>query len=249
MTTQLIPSAVPATMTSREIAELTGKRHSDVLRDIDNLLESLNADLRYGFKTSSYVSGEPPREYRMFAMDRDSSYCLVAGYDANARMRIIKRWQELETQTATVTRLNPHERERLMIAREAYKTAKLFGFEGNMAILSAENYVRNTMGGGVLASMGATHLLADDRGKVYTPTDLGQLMNPPLTAVKFNQLLESFGLQKKELGSWLPTDEAIGLFEWADTGKKHSTGTPVKQLRWFKTVLERLTPSRQKEAA
>lgn len=147
-------------------------------------------------------------------------------------------------------KLSPSERERLMIAREAYKTAKLFGFDGNMAILSAENYVRNALGGsGVLAHMGATHLLADERGKVYTPTDLGQLMNPPMSAIKFNLALEVAGLQKKELGGWLPTDEAQGLFEWADTGKKHSNGTPVKQLRWFKTVLDRLMSGGIKEAA
>ena len=83
-------------MTSREIAELTGKRHDHVLRDIDNLLKTLSPELGNGFKSSTYVSGDPPREYRQFELDRDSTYCLVAGYDANVRMKIIKRWQELE---------------------------------------------------------------------------------------------------------------------------------------------------------
>lgn len=87
------------TMTSREIAELTGKRHCDVLRDIDSLLETLNADLRLGFKTSTYKDSSG-KENRQFEMDRDSSYCVVAGYDANSRMRIIKRWQELEAANA-----------------------------------------------------------------------------------------------------------------------------------------------------
>lgn len=100
MNTQLIPIAPSTTMSSREIAELTGKLHNNVLRDIDNLLETLNSELSSGFKSSTYISGTPPREYRLFLMDRDSSYCLMAGYDANARMRIIKRWQELETQPA-----------------------------------------------------------------------------------------------------------------------------------------------------
>ena len=88
-------SSSTLTMTSREIAELTSKRHADVLRDIDRLLESLNADLRLGFKTSTYKDSTG-KENRQFEMDRDSTFCVVAGYDANARMRIIKRWQELE---------------------------------------------------------------------------------------------------------------------------------------------------------
>lgn len=240
MSTLATLSSTPATMTSRDVAELTGKRHSDVLRDIDNLLESLNEELRSGFKSSTYKDSTG-KGNRMFIMDRDSTYCLVAGYDANARMRIIKRWQELEEQTsAQPPKLSREERYRLGVYRDAVKTARMMGFNENMALLSADNYCKNTLGIGVLAHMGATHLLADPRGKVYTPTELGQLVNPPMSAVKFNLALEAAGLQRKEMGTWMPCDAAEGLFEWADTGKKHSLGTPVKQLRWFKDVLGRL---------
>lgn len=92
-------SSAPVSMSSREIAELTGKAHAHVLRDIDKLIESLNPDLVSGFQSSTYKD-TTGKENRMFVMDRDSTYCLVAGYDANARMRIIKRWQELEAQPA-----------------------------------------------------------------------------------------------------------------------------------------------------
>jgi phage regulator Rha-like protein len=90
-------------MTSREIADLTSKRHRDVLRDIDKLVESLSADLRLGFKPSTYKDSSG-KENRQFDLDRDSSICLVSGYDANARMRIIKRWQELEAKAGTLPR-------------------------------------------------------------------------------------------------------------------------------------------------
>jgi len=94
--TNSLPATNIVTMTSREVAELTGKLHKHVLRDIDVLIETLSPELVFGFKSTTYVSGDPPREYRMFVMDRDSTLCLMAGYDANARMRIVKRWQELE---------------------------------------------------------------------------------------------------------------------------------------------------------
>lgn len=240
MSTLATLSSTPATMTSREIAELIGKRHDHVLRDIDGILKTLSPDLGKGFKSSTYKDATG-KENRMFIMDRDSTYCLVAGYDANARMRIIKRWQELEEQTsAQPPKLSREERYRLGVYRDAVKTARMMGFNENMALLSADNYCKNTLGIGVLAHMGATHLLADPRGKVYTPTELGQLVNPPMSAVKFNLALEAAGLQRKEMGTWMPCDAAEGLFEWADTGKKHSLGTPVKQLRWFKDVLDRL---------
>jgi anti-repressor protein len=101
MATNIVPAnfgSATLSMTSREIAELTGKRHDNVLRDIDNLLETLPSELSSGFHSNTYESGDPPRPYRQFVLDRDSAYCLVAGYDAPSRMRIIKRWQELESQ-------------------------------------------------------------------------------------------------------------------------------------------------------
>jgi len=88
------------TMTSREVAELTGKRHDNVLRDINNLISTLSSELSLGFKSSTYRDSTG-KENRQYVMDRDSTYCLVTGYDANARMRIIKRWQELEVKTQT----------------------------------------------------------------------------------------------------------------------------------------------------
>jgi len=103
MATNIVPAILTSdtvSMTSREIAELTGKRHDHVLRDIDTLVGTLPPDLGSGFKSGTYESGDPPRPYRQFILDRDSTYCLVAGYDAVARMRIIKRWQDLEARTA-----------------------------------------------------------------------------------------------------------------------------------------------------
>ena len=86
-------------MSSVEVAELTSKRHDHVLRDIDVLLKTLSPDLGSGYKSTTYKDSTG-RKNRMYEMDKDATICLVAGYDANARMRIIKRWQELELEVA-----------------------------------------------------------------------------------------------------------------------------------------------------
>jgi len=132
------------------------------------------------------------------------------------------------------------ERELQALARETMRTLKTFGIVGNAAVISTDNYCRNLCGRSLLAALDATHLLADPRGRTYTPTELGKMCTPPLSAIKLNFELERAGLQKRDMGEWMPTDKATHLCEWLDTGKRHSSGAPVKQLRWFKQVLGHL---------
>lgn len=101
MMNALTTASMPITMSSREIAELTGKRHADVMRDIRIMMDALkqNADLRSVCISSTYV-GENEQRYPQYELDKDTSLTLLLGYDAVARMKVVKRWQELEAQVA-----------------------------------------------------------------------------------------------------------------------------------------------------
>lgn len=89
-------------MTSREIAELTGKEHKNVIRDIRDLLTSLY-DLKDGSDLSheeiqGVTTEKDTRGYlTLISLDKDHTLTLLSGYDAKARFKIVKRWQELET--------------------------------------------------------------------------------------------------------------------------------------------------------
>lgn len=88
------------TMTSREIAELTNKEHSNVMRDIRNLHWDLQKDASLGefiFESSSYLS-EQNKEMPMFLLTKKETLLLVSGYNAVLRAKIINRWEELEIQ-------------------------------------------------------------------------------------------------------------------------------------------------------
>jgi hypothetical protein len=118
-------TATQPSMTSREIAELTGKRHDNVLRDSDARLDALPSELRNGFKPSTDASGKPTRAYRQYDLDRDATVCRMAGYDAVARMKIIKRGQALESGEATPAfkaqpkRIRSQRRDKRILARAA----------------------------------------------------------------------------------------------------------------------------------
>lgn len=136
-------------MTSREIAEMAGKQHKHVLRDIDNLLKSLSPELGAGF--SMTYEGDPANGYRYYVMDRDSTYCLVAGYDANTRMKIIKRWQELEVkQPAELTREQilvmalESERERMRLAQVIEEQRPMVEFHDEVSKTADEMTIAET---------------------------------------------------------------------------------------------------------
>jgi phage antirepressor YoqD-like protein len=80
-------------MSSREIAELTGKRHPDVKRDIQTMVTALNEDV------SSFARiylDTMKRNQTEYLLDREHTDCLLTGYSAPMRMKVIRRWHELE---------------------------------------------------------------------------------------------------------------------------------------------------------
>lgn len=87
---------VKETMTSKDIAEIIDKRHSDVLRDIRNLIEQLENDNERNFALVEYTDSKGEKR-PMYELSKKGCLCLASGYDANLRMKIINRWEELET--------------------------------------------------------------------------------------------------------------------------------------------------------
>ncbi len=95
-----LPVMKSLTMSSREIAELTGKQHKNVLRDIDNMLDSTGSKLSRYVRSTTYVDnkGETRRQYEL---DFRATMLVISGYNYDLRLRIIDRWQELEEQAAS----------------------------------------------------------------------------------------------------------------------------------------------------
>lgn len=84
------------TMSSREIAELTGKQHFHVKRDIESMLNELKLDAS---KFGDIYFDSMNREQTEYRLDKDHTECLLTGYSAVLRMKVIKRWKELEAQS------------------------------------------------------------------------------------------------------------------------------------------------------
>lgn len=85
------------TMSSREIAELTGKDHKNVLTDIRKMLEDLDL---HSAEFSAQYKDATGRALPVFNLPKRESIILVSGYNIKMRAAIIDRWQELESQAA-----------------------------------------------------------------------------------------------------------------------------------------------------
>ena len=94
------------TMSSREIAELSGKQHGHVCRDV----EALNATyekmglskIGEGYYTHPNTGSQQHRE---FLLTKEQCIDLVTGYNAELRIKINRRWAELEGKNRELSRM------------------------------------------------------------------------------------------------------------------------------------------------
>ena len=83
------------TMSSREIAKLTGKAHKHVLADIRSMLKDLEIDWA---DCSAQYQDSTGRSLPCFNLNRELTDTLLTGYSAKMRLAVIRRWHELEQQ-------------------------------------------------------------------------------------------------------------------------------------------------------
>jgi phage antirepressor YoqD-like protein len=110
-------------MSSREIADLTGKRHPDVKRNIQTMAADLKEDVSKFARI--YLDGMN-RKQTEYLLDREHTYCLLTGYSAPLRMAVVRRWRELDEQAAP--RIPANYAEALQLAADqAKETQRLLG--------------------------------------------------------------------------------------------------------------------------
>ena len=97
-----------STMSSLEIAELIGKQHKHVIRDIEKIISELATEPRFGLSELSTelkiqlseYKDKTGRKLKCYNLDRESALLLTSGYDVHLRLKIIRRLDELESGTA-----------------------------------------------------------------------------------------------------------------------------------------------------
>ncbi len=127
------------TMSSLEIAQLTGKEHKDVMRDIRVMLEALGIDIRAqncAVIETSYKAGTG-KAYPMYLLNEELTLTLTSGYSIIQRNAIIKEWQAHRRGGMTPTVQQPAELSRkdlLLMALKSEEEKERLQFERDEAI-------------------------------------------------------------------------------------------------------------------
>lgn len=198
------------TMSSREIAGLTGKEHKNVKRDIENMLSDLEEDAltfeRIYFDTMN-------RQQNEYHLDRRHVDCLLTGYSAVLRMKVIDRWQELEG--------------------AAPKIPQTFAEALRLAADQAEQIA-------LMAPKADVFDKIVDRGVLMTATQVGQKIG--MSAVKLNSYLSEIGVynasvkRSKAFKQWF-IDKGLGEMKQTDAGYSQALFTNAGEM-W---VVEKFT--------
>jgi len=112
------------------------------------------------------------------------------------------------------------------------------GITKNAAIISANQATVKIAGQNILQTANQSHLLSETQEIYYTPTELGKEIDK--SAKAFNLLLEANDLQERIQDHWQPTTRGKLYCIILDTGKKHSSGIPIQQIKWSQKVLKEL---------
>lgn len=124
MSSMFIP-VISATMTSLEIADLTGKEHRNVMRDIRAMLAELHGEDRLlSFEHTverPNPSGGAAIKSKAYRLPRREVEILVTGYSITLRAKVIDRLRELESEVAKPRELTRLELIQLALEAEQNK--------------------------------------------------------------------------------------------------------------------------------
>lgn len=183
--------AVAQSMSSLQIAEITGKRHDAILRDIRSLLEQGVA--AHNFVETSYTD-KSNRQSPCYNLTKTGCLILASGYNAVLREKIINRWIELESGKAepmvkaqAVTKAQAQTQLTLSDRLAWIKEVKTLLNLNDASTLVMLQKVGEPLG---LPLPDYT----PSKGVLHSATYLLRANNSPLTINKFNQLMLEQGL-------------------------------------------------------
>ncbi len=208
--------------TSLNVADVTGKAHTHVIRDIERLIEKGSARPNFGsgsfFIEDAYIDANNQHR-KMYYLTRKGTAWLINRYTGDAavdfQLAYIERFEEMESKIQLVMQatqvLTPRE-ESVKILKLELDVFALLDVPLHFAQIESVKTVKAITGidySDKLKLAPAQNGILDHE-VMLEPTELGKKYG--INGSKMNKLLASLGLQTKINGKWTATDAAKGYY-------------------------------------
>lgn len=217
-------------MTSLEIAELTGKQHQHVMRDIRSLLRQGVCESNFGLMLNiKQLPNGGKREYPYYKLTKKGCLILASGYNAVLREKIINRWEELEKKERGQFTIPQSYSEALLLAANQAKQIE----EQQLALeQQKEELVKASQ---EIVELSATITQAKPKTTYFdimmknksTSVITSTAQDYGMSAKAFNKLLFDLGIQHKVAGQWVLYRQYLdkGYVNSEPVSITHSDGT------------------------
>jgi hypothetical protein len=231
------------TMTSLELVDYINSlrdegaallTHADFMKKIPKVLSEKDT----GFFSDIYFDTYG-RKQRCYKFQKREACLMAMSYSYDLQAKVYDYMTALESKlTETTPKVSLLDSARNTFDN-ALHFAKLFNLEGNQALLAADKATARHTGFSPMKFL-QIELKNENQTINLTPTEVGKQLNPVLSAVATNKRLEVLGYQEKLGSAWVPTEKGKPYAVFLDTGKRHSDGTPVTQLKWLSSIIKHL---------
>ena len=186
------------TMTSLEIAEITGKEHYNILRDVRDEIDKLGTEReQLIFEESCYIN-EQNKKQPMYVANVQGILQLGARYSADVRYRLIEKVTKKET---VETKEDVFKNDLLDIEKDKIRLEKSRILKELSQSFTNEKY-RETLqiySANALYDEPILELPAIEK-KSYTATEIGKKLG--ITSMKVGSIAKKHNLKTKEFGFW-----------------------------------------------
>lgn len=127
------------------------------------------------------------------------------------------------------------------ILKTGYEMAQMFGLTGNQALLKADKVTRQLSNISPMTLL-EIELKSPDNEALMIATEIGKRLNPVVSAKAVNLALAAMDFMERfeyRAGKfeWRLTEKGKEYGVYLDTGKVHSNGTPIQQIKWQESVI------------
>ena len=185
--TQIININKVQTMTSLEIAELTGKQHKDVMKAIRNMEPAWVKVCGRNFALTSRTIIQPnggTREVPCYQLTKTECLYIATKFNDEARAKLVLRWQELEMEEV-----------RRKMEEGRWKRSEVRCLPEPKEILRLADKI---IGEGL-------RMLNEEAEDTLTATQVAKTFN--MKVYDFNAVLRDMGIQYRRGGHWNISDD------------------------------------------